>query len=348
MKNPVDLLPCPSTYSRLLLQHWPSSAERLLAGTDLTPAMLVRHEAITVAQHLQVLRNARDVASHESWALDFGRRLSISSHGPMGFAALSAPTLSQSIETIAMFARTRAPYVGFSVKETGRQLILRFDLGKYPLGDLEVPMIEILQQVVLSYIQALLGKENGDPVLCFPYASHGYAARYRESFGSRCEFSAGFAGLALSMNLAALPCPLHDEKIYRSSLSGCREALEGILEKGDVVLRASHWLAAHFEQIASNRTFTSLPRLAQLASAWGVTTRTVIRQLAEHDVSFSELRSTQQLEMARRLLDDAAYTISEIGYLLGYGDPANFGRAFKRLSGQSPSDYRRRAHQSLI
>ena len=42
------------------------------------------------------------------------------------------------------------------------------------------------------------------------------------------------------------------------------------------------------------------------------------------------------------MLDDAGYTVSEVGYLLGYGDPANFGRAFKRLTGQSPSEYRRR------
>lgn len=42
------------------------------------------------------------------------------------------------------------------------------------------------------------------------------------------------------------------------------------------------------------------------------------------------------------MLDDAGYTVSEIGYLLGYGDPANFWRTFKRLTGQSPSGYRRR------
>lgn len=249
MTHPIDLPPCPSTYSRLLLQYWPSSVERLLAGTGLTPALLVQQEVITVVQQLQVLRNARDVACHESWALDFGRRLSISSHGPMGFAAISAPTLSQSIETIAVFARTRAPYVDFSATETGRQLILRFDVGQYPLGDLEVPMIEILQQIVLSYIRTILGEGNGEPILCFPYAARGYVSRYREAFGSRCEFSAGFSGLALPMTLAALPCPLHDEKIYRSSLSRCREALDEVLAKGDVVLRASHWLAAHFEAI---------------------------------------------------------------------------------------------------
>lgn len=59
-------------------------------------------------------------------------------------------------------------------------------------------------------------------------------------------FGAGFNGLALPVALRALPSPLHDEKIYRSSLSHCREALAGILAEGDVVARATHWLAAHF------------------------------------------------------------------------------------------------------
>jgi len=338
-----DSLPCPGTYTRLLLQRWPTAAERLLAGTGLSPETLVRQGPITVAQQLRVLRNARVLAGRDDWALDFGRQLNINSHGPLGFAAMSAPTLGEGIETLGAFARIRAPYVAFSAGEAGRHLVLRFDTEHYPLEDLEVALIEILQQISLSYTRAVLGEDNADAIPCFAYGARGHANRYREAFGNRCAFSAGFNGLALPVSLKALPCPLHDEKIYRSSLARCREALAGVLAEGDVVARATHWLAAHFEQIATNRRHTALPRLEQLADAWGVTTRTVIRQLAGRGVRFSELRAAQQLDMARRMLDDAGYTVSEVGYLLGYGDPANFGRAFKRLSGQSPSEYRRRA-----
>lgn len=342
MSHPTDSLACPSTYSRLLLQRWPTAGNRLLSGTGLSPELLVRQGVITVSQQLQVLRNARTVAARDDWALDFGRQLSINSHGPLGFAAISAPTLGEGVETLTAFARTRAPYVDFSSVEEDRRLSLRFETGKYALGDLEVPLIEILQQIALSYTRAVLGEGNRDATLCFACPARGHATRYREAFGNRCEFAAGFNGLALPAALSALPCPLHDERIYRSSLSRCREALAGVLAEGDVVARATYWLATHFERIATNRTLTSLPRLEQLANAWGVTTRTVIRQLADRDARFSDLRAAQQLEMARRMLDDAAYTVSEVGYLLGYGDPANFGRAFKRLVGQSPSDYRRR------
>jgi AraC-like DNA-binding protein len=342
MAHPTDSLPCPSTYSRLLLQRWPTAERRLLAGTDLSPELLVQHGVITVAQQLQVLRNARVLAAREDWALEFGRRLNINSHGPLGFAAISAATLGEGIETLGAFARIRSPYVEYSAVERDRQLILCFDTSRYPLGDLAVPLVEMLQQIALSYVRAVLGEGNSDATLHFAYAARGHVSRYREAFASRCEFSAGFNGIALPSALKALPCPLHDEKIFRSSVSRCREALAGVLAEDDVVARASHWLAAHFEQIATNRKFTSQPRLEQLASAWGVTTRTVIRRLAENGVRFGELRAAQQLEMARRMLDDARYTVSEVGHLLGYGDPANFGRAFKRLTGQSPSEYRRR------
>jgi AraC-like DNA-binding protein len=346
MAHPADALPCPSTYSRLLLQRWPAAAARLLAGTGLTPDLLIRQGAITVAEQLQLLRNARTLAAREDWALDFGRQLNINSHGPLGFASVSAPTLGEGIATLGAFARIRAPYLQFSVIEQDRQLILRYETGHYPLDDLEVPLVEILQQIARSYTNAVLGEDNSDATFCFAYAARGHANRYRAALGHRCEFSAGFSGLVLPAALKALPCPLHDEKIYRSSLSRCREALAGVLAEGDVVARTTHWLAAHFEQIATHRKFTSLPRLEQLAAAWKVTPRTVIRRLAEHDARFGELRAAQQLEMARRMLDDASYNVSEVGYLLGYGDPANFGRAFKRLTGQSPGEYRRRTRTS--
>jgi len=340
--HPADSLPCPSTYTRLLLQRWPAAADRLLVGTGLSPDLLVRHGVITVSQQLQVFRNARALAARDDWALDFGRQLNINSHGPLGFAAISAPTLGEGIATLAAFARIRSPYVEYSAFEQDRQLVLRFDTTRYPLGDLEVAVIEMLAQVGLSYVRAVLGEDNSDATLHFVFAARSHASRYRAAFRSRCDFSAGFNGIAVPVALKALPCPLHDERIYRSSLSRCREALAGVLAEGDVLARATHWLAAHFEQIATHRKFTSQPRLEQLAEAWGVTPRTVIRRLAEHGARFGDLRAAQQLEMARRMLDDAGYTVSEIGYLLGYGDPANFGRAFKRLTGQSPGEYRRR------
>ena len=43
---------------------------------------------------------------------------------------------------------------------------------------------------------------------------------------------------------------------------------------------------------------------------------------------------------AEALLANPDYTATEVGYQLGYAEPANFTRAFKRWSGVTPGRYR--------
>lgn len=48
----------------------------------------------------------------------------------------------------------------------------------------------------------------------------------------------------------------------------------------------------------------------------------------------------QQMEAAKELLSNSRNSIAEISFQLGYSDSHNFSRAFKRITGMSPSDYR--------
>jgi len=344
MPGEYQNLPCPTAYVRLLLQASPKDGRRLLAHTGLTEEALAVQPSITVREQLQIFRNARALSGDNHWALNFGRQLSISSHGPLGFAAISAPTLGEGMATLADFARIRAPYAQFSIREGDGRSTLCFETDFMPLGDFEASLIEILMQVGMAYVQAVLGGASRDIVLCFSAAARGRARRYRSALAAECAFSQGVNGLSIPSSLKNLPCPLRDERLYRASLLRCRESLDAVLDTNDVVQRANQWLATHFEHIASQRRVAGLPRLEQLADAWQLTPRTVIRQLAKKGARFQELREAHQLQMAKRMLDDASYKVHEIAHLLGYGDPANFSRAFTRLAGMSPGAYRRRQH----
>ena len=342
MNQEIAALPVPSTYARLLVQRWPARAQDLLAGSGLTSAILAAQATISVTQQLQIFRNAGRLSGRSDWAIDFGRQLNMNSHGPLGFAALSAPTLGEGIDVLSRFARIRAPYLGFEARETGQQMQLEVDTTLYPLAELALPTIELVMQIALAYIDAVIGVAAVDVLLCLRQGPPAHAARYHETFGARCEFHAEFDGIALPAALKGVPCPLHDEKTYASSLLRCREALDAVLSPDDVVARASHWLAAHFDRVAARGKADGLPRLEQLAAALCVSPRTLCRQLEQRGTSFGELRAAQQLELAYKLLADARYTASDIGVMLGYGDAANFGRAFRRMTGVAPGQYRRR------
>jgi hypothetical protein len=212
-----------------------------------------------------VLRNAASIARHPGWALEFGTALSLASHGPLGFAAVSAATPGEGFQVLAEFAPIRAPFLGFAAEQVDQQLLLRVDSNRYDLGDLELPAIEIVLQVARGYVGAVCGDDAVDTTCYFARPRPPHARSF--VLGQRLSwvFGAAFNGLAVPASLRGLPCPLHDEKTYRAALLRCHEALDAVLSPDDVVGRSSHWLAAHFDEFAAGRGAPRQPRLEELA-----------------------------------------------------------------------------------
>jgi AraC-like DNA-binding protein len=67
------------------------------------------------------------------------------------------------------------------------------------------------------------------------------------------------------------------------------------------------------------------------------------RRMAE---AVAEVR--YRMEQACRLLRDTALSVQEIGERVGYQEPLNFSRSFKRSVGLSPTEYRKRTSQAPL
>jgi AraC-like DNA-binding protein len=61
-------------------------------------------------------------------------------------------------------------------------------------------------------------------------------------------------------------------------------------------------------------------------------------------LSFKQYLNKLRLEEAKRLLRETELQISEIAYKVGYGNISHFNRVFKEATGQSPNDFRKKAH----
>ncbi|BAB07561.1 response regulator transcription factor [Halalkalibacterium halodurans] len=59
------------------------------------------------------------------------------------------------------------------------------------------------------------------------------------------------------------------------------------------------------------------------------------------DLTFSEYVTQLRVEHAKQLLSLTQKSLKEITYEIGYKDPNYFSRVFKKLTGKSPSDYRK-------
>jgi len=99
------------------------------------------------------------------------------------------------------------------------------------------------------------------------------------------------------------------------------------------------WLE-HIQAVLPAYLSTGGLLLPELAEMTGLSARTLQRLLAEKGTSYRELMDAARFEKARQLLHQNALSATEIAHLSGYTDPTNFARAFRRISGRSPSEYR--------
>ncbi len=80
----------------------------------------------------------------------------------------------------------------------------------------------------------------------------------------------------------------------------------------------------------------------KLASKLNISRRTLQRRLSERNTNFLNVLQEVRSKAALRYLSDSRLGITEIAFLLGYGDQGSFSSAFKSWHGISPRDYRRK------
>jgi AraC-like DNA-binding protein len=82
------------------------------------------------------------------------------------------------------------------------------------------------------------------------------------------------------------------------------------------------------------------PHLSLVAEIVGMSERTLQRRLAQSGLTYSDIVQGARFLIASDLMADFDLNIADIAFAAGYENAPHFSRAFKRLTGMTPSDYR--------
>jgi AraC-like DNA-binding protein len=80
--------------------------------------------------------------------------------------------------------------------------------------------------------------------------------------------------------------------------------------------------------------------VGRVAARLDMSPRTLQRRLADEQTSYAAVVDEVRLETAKQALADPTNSLAEIAFLLGFEEQSSFSRAFKRWTGDSPSEYR--------
>lgn len=153
----------------------------------------------------------------------------------------------------------------------------------------------------------------------------------------------GYAASFVCGYLAQFPPPYElrsfaarDEALAWLGHAGSRDALAELeVARHDVLARLRGWLES-----ANLGTATVEAAAAEL----GVTARTLQRRLSELETRFAAEVARSQVTRAQRLMQTSDRKLSDVALEVGCATPSGFSDLFRRVTGETPSQWRR-AHK---
>lgn len=303
------------------------------------PAMLEDSSALVPFEQLsQAVFAVMEALDMPAAGLSLGSRLHVSKHGTIGMAVISAETLGQAIKDIARYYQTTITFCDMAVFYQGDQLVIELK-EKFASPEVRVVVVEALMLTLQNALEFVGGRSLADSRVIFGYPPPPYADQYELYFSGKTEFDGDRHLMILPATIQDVRCVSADSRIHRLA----EEQLQHQMHE----MRAGNFAAQHI--LAELRKApAAMPTLKEMARAFNLSSRTLIRHLQAEGTTYRDLRENIHKQMALDSLRNTDQSIDAIAMELGYQDTTSFRRAFKRWCGCSASEYRERnRHQDI-
>lgn len=305
--------------------------QRLLQQAGLRPQVLHNPTGrLALADFHLLAGSALLLCEEPALGLLLGLRLNASAHGILGYALLSSADLGKAVHFALKYYRVLGLTFELELVEDDDWLELRAS-ESMPLGGLGRFAAEGLFGSLFSIAQFLLGERPQGVRVGFAYPEPEHAGRYAEAFGAPALFEQPWHWFRLPRHYLSRPMALANPATMQMCEQQC-EALLVSLDLQDGPLNRVRRLL-----LARPGDF---PDLDSAARALHTSGRSLRRHLAAAGTSYQQLLDEVRKRLALQYLETTHLPLFEIAQLLGFSDPSNFRRAFRKWTGRVPSDYR--------
>lgn len=312
-----------------LMQEESIDTDSLLREAGINPNLLLRPDAMLSLRQAQALVTRYvGLSSRSLPAVRFGQRLDLISHGLLGHVYLWRGEFRELIEAIVAYLRVRFPLMNIELAHDKDYFGIRLSC-RIPLREMET----FLLQTFLSSLHTLGSAVIKNIVI---HCRHDLFA----------DVSAAQQLLKIEINSD------HDSneiRFYAGTVQlQTRQADHAEKDEGAVAMTAEAAAADPFHEHGfvvrlRSKILSQLRHESSaedIASAMGMSVRTLRRRLSDCGMSFNRIRLDVRMQVAMRYLTTTTISIERIADFVGYSDQATFTRAFKEWKGDTPNQVR--------
>lgn len=249
----------------------------------------------------------------------------------VGFAARSAATLGEAIETALRFAPVMNESTSFELVRGPETSTIRVGpAAPHP------PWPRAYAEAVLTGYRRMGPFFVSRDVPClaasFQHAAPASRIEHERIFGPALTFEAAHNSLTFPSAALALSVRFSDPALFEYFEAEARSHLARLPAASELRQRVRRALGDRLARA---------PGVGDVARQLGMSSRSLQRALQTEGVTFDQIRDEVRRELAMGLIEDRRLSVEEIAALLGYADGSAFRAAFKRWSGRSPREARR-------
>lgn len=316
------------------------SAEDCLKGCGISQAETeVEGCDFGAEQEFQFYRNILQLSENPMLGLELGQAFKAESYGLLGYAMLSARSMSEVLSLASDFSALTYSHFHIETFNDGTHAGMRFEaLHTIPDDLLQIYSDRDLQAALEINTRALPVTITV-PRIAVMHDNPQFKEQYQTAWNCK-NIEFGQDNNQLWFDATQLDAPLPHADAMTSNL--CREQCEKLLFR---LSRQSTFVNQVRECLVSQPG--NFRDLATVAKTLGLSTRTLRRRLNDEGHSFQQLNNEIRLQLANDYLL-AGMAIERVSELLGYSEPSNFSHAFKRWSGESPREFIRNTNQGVL
>lgn len=261
-----------------------------------------------------------------------GQRASLRSFGLIGLLARSAPDAGSALRSLVRHFHYQARGAVLALEVDGDLAVLSY-ASYQPQAVATDQVGDGAMAIAFNLLHDLCGPDWVPIELRFAHRRPEDVSSFRRFFKAPLRFDAEQYAVVFSASWLARALPGTDPELRRL----LQEQIDKLEHKHE------HDFAEQVRSMLRHALVTGHAGAEQIAALFAVDRRTLNRRLQLQGTRFQQLVDGVSFEIARQLLGDSSMDIVQVADLLGYANASAFTRAFRRWSGQTPTQWREQA-----
>lgn len=248
----------------------------------------------------------------------------------LGYAWLASATLKDALERTVRYFRMMTDKERLYLEESPEEyrLIIENPASDHPTADED---LDASFAALVSLCRMCLGESFRPRRITMRRPTPTDHEPYAEHFRAPIQFSGNEDSVCFDRADVVAPLPTANAEVARAN----EKIVQDYLARFDRSSVAMQVRARLTEQLSSGHATQE-----SVADSLHMSLRSLQRRLKDEGASYKDLLEETRRELAAHYMAESHLSINEITYLLGFSEPSNFSRAFRRWTGKSPSAYR--------